>query len=53
MPAGLLADRKRNLVSKINEFIAMKKEMNDANSAKQDLFAGAPQDQVSELFPFA
>lgn len=41
MPASLLAERKRELVSKINEYIAMKKELNDANSAKQDLFAGA------------
>lgn len=49
MPAPLLAERKRELVNQINGFIAMKKEVSAAQSAKNELITGGPQHREEDL----
>ena len=49
MPAAMLAERKRDLVNQINEYIQQKKMLGDAQAGKNALLAGAALPETQDL----
>jgi hypothetical protein len=49
MPAPMLAERKRDLVNRINGFISMKGAMSEEQAGKNMLLAGASQPEEQNL----
>ena len=49
MPASMLAERKRDLVNSINEYIQQKKALGEAQAGRNTLLSGAATPETQDL----